>query len=239
MDLKRFEARARAMWEEVPSRFLEGVDGLVVSPDVASHPDLPEVRTLGECITEVFPSGWQGPETVRSLLVLYHGSFEAVSRTRPSFDWDGELWETITHELRHHLESLADEDALEGVDYAMDQASRRYAGEAFDPLYYRSGERREGGRFQVESNWYLEIEQPLDPREKVCFEWAGARFEVTAPDSAADIVFLDVYFPETQAFEDQLTVVLTRSARWMRALGAAISGRAPTVEEYQVDASPT
>jgi len=239
MDLAHFETRARAMWEEVPDRFLDGVDGLVVSPDTASDPERPNVRTLGECITDVYPSDWQGPETVRSLLVLYHGSFVAVASDRPSFDWDGELWETITHELRHHLESLADEDALEGVDYALDHEARRYAGEPFDPLYYRWGERRADGMFQVEKGWYLEIEQAESAPAPLRFEWAGGLFETLAPATGADIAFLDVYFPDrpdNRTSDELLTVVLVRPKRWTSTLGAAISGRESTVVAFEVEA---
>lgn len=32
------------------------------------------------------------------------------------FDWEGEIWETLLHELRHHLEFLAGRDDLVAED---------------------------------------------------------------------------------------------------------------------------
>ena len=52
MDLHRFEQQARRDWERIPRHFKEGVDGVVVSADVVPHPELADVFTMGECITE-------------------------------------------------------------------------------------------------------------------------------------------------------------------------------------------
>ena len=88
-------------------------------------PSLPDVYTLGECVTESYPSDFGGPETTRSVVVLYYGSFFRVSRQDDAFDWEVELWETLTHELQHHLESLAADDSLIDMDYAADENYRR------------------------------------------------------------------------------------------------------------------
>ncbi len=249
MNFHRFEARAREMWEEVPPEFLEGIDGLIVSADAERRPEHPDVYTLGECLTRSYPSDWQGPETLRSLLLLYHGSFAALARSRPEFDWEGELWETITHELRHHLESLAAEDTLEGVDYAMDHEHRRYAGEPFDPFYYRAGDKRDEGVYRVEGASYLELEMPVATGDaaaaamssatmaatvNMTFEWRGATYETPVPSTDADVLYLDVFFPEP-ATAEVLTLVLVRSQRWAEALSAMLKRQAPIVEEYEVD----
>ncbi|MGH7545632.1 MAG: metallopeptidase family protein, partial [Gemmatimonadota bacterium] len=140
-NLNAFERRAEAMFREIPARYREGVDGVRVRPERVPHPELPEIFTLGECRTEEWPSPYGGPGALHSSVVLYHGSFVALAAAEPEFDWEAELWETLTHELRHHLESRANEDALERLDYAEDQGYARAAGEPFDPLFYRSGER--------------------------------------------------------------------------------------------------
>jgi hypothetical protein len=49
-------------------------------------------------------------------VALYYGSFVAVGDGDPSFDWEDEAWETLTHELRHHVESLAGDASLIAQD---------------------------------------------------------------------------------------------------------------------------
>ena len=103
MEFETFEVAARAAYQEIPDAFKEGVGGLVVSREALVHPEHPDVFTLGHCLTEDHPSDYGGPDTTRSVIELYWGSFRQLSRRDASFDWDGELWETLTHELRHHL----------------------------------------------------------------------------------------------------------------------------------------
>ena len=43
-------------------------------------------------------------------------------------------------ELGHHLESLASEDQLEDVDYAVDEDFKRAEGQSFDPWYFQRGD---------------------------------------------------------------------------------------------------
>jgi hypothetical protein len=43
---------------------------------------------------------------------MYYGSFAVVARGRHDFDWDEEIWETLTHELQHHIESQANDRTL-------------------------------------------------------------------------------------------------------------------------------
>ena len=139
-------------------------------------------------------SEFGSPETTRSRVVLYWGSFQAVASSDPEFDWEGEIWETLTHELRHHLESLASDDALEGVDYAMEQEFRRFGGQPFDPFYYRRGDDLGDGLFRVEGRFYLErVDEGGVP---VVFEWERERWTVPAPDPLLDVNFLLVVWPE-------------------------------------------
>src|SRR5690606_31032800 len=158
MKFDEFEALAWRYWDEIPEEYKEGVDGLIVERSAQPHPTLPDIYTLGECVTEAYPSEWGGPETTRSAVVLYYGSFWRLSRLDPEFDWDEELWETLTHELKQHLEWLADEDALEEVDYAVDENFKRAHGEPFDPFFYRSGEEVADGVWKVERDYFIERE---------------------------------------------------------------------------------
>src|SRR5690606_36082044 len=142
--------RAWEFWEWIPERYKAGVDGLVVERDAKAHPSLPDVYTIGECVTEDYLSDYGGPDTTRSVVVLYYGSFLRLSRLTAGRDSEGELWETLTHELQHHLESLAAEDALVAMAYAADENFKRREGESFDPLFFRSGEAQGGGCYRVE-----------------------------------------------------------------------------------------
>ncbi len=193
MEFQEFERRAHAMWEEIPIEYKDGIDGVVVKKEAEAHPDHPDYFTLGMCFTEPYPSGYMGPETTRSILSLYYGSFREVGKRNPEFDWEEELWETITHELRHHLEFLAEDDALEGLDYAMEQSYKRGQGETFDPWYYQYGLPLAPGVFRVEYDVY--IESPwrggeLAEAGRAEFEWDRARWAVPVPGELGDIHYI-------------------------------------------------
>jgi hypothetical protein len=234
MDFERFDRRAREAWEEIPPEYRAGVDGLTVSRERRRDPDGRDVYTLGECLTESYPSDWEGPETLRSRLILYHGSFRALAARDPGFDWEEELWETITHELRHHLESLAAEDALEGVDYAADQEFRRYDGTPFETFFYRSGERLAEGLYAVERSRYLELPWPTSG--EATFAWDGERFAVLPPDEAADVGFVDIVGGLPGEPPPQLTVVLVRPRGRWDALKRLFSGATPSVVDVDREA---
>lgn len=215
MNIDTFTRRAHEAFESIPEEFREGVDGLTILAETLPHPSFSGVFTLGQCLTEAYPSEWTGPETLRSVLALYHGSFQALAASDPEFDWEGELWETLTHELRHHLESLANEDALEGVDYAMEEAFRRAEGEAFDPFYFRAGTEVADGLFQVEYDFFLE--QPWDPEawgttSVVEFSWHGVQYRIPRPEALGDIHF--VWIRGLEVGHGYLQLVLVRKRKW-------------------------
>lgn len=218
MRFREFEELAFEHWERIPEEYKEGIDGVRVLRRAKPHGALPDVYTMGECATETYPSDYGGPDTIRSAVVLYYGSFAALAELEADFDWEGELWETLTHELRHHLESLAAEDALEGVDYAADENFKRFDGEPYDPLFYRSGERvgadeaarlaafagsppagrASGGTidrildtWRVEGDWFIELPwvPAAPPAGRVVLEWLKTRHAFQIPDVDADVTF--------------------------------------------------
>ncbi|MGD8361364.1 MAG: metallopeptidase family protein [Gemmatimonadota bacterium] len=216
MDYDTFARVAHEAFETIPEEFREGVDGLTIRPEKVPHPARPGVYTLGQCLTEAYPSDWSGPDTLRSVLVLYHGSFRALARRDPGFDWEGELWETLTHELRHHLESLANRDDLEGVDYAMEEAFRRADGEDFDPFYYQAGMEMAPGLFQVEYDFFLEqtwTREAFDAAAYVEFSWHGAVFRVPRPETLGDVHYLWVDGVEVGPGALQLVLIRKRRLR--------------------------
>jgi len=133
MKFEAFRAAAVRAYGEITELFKAGTEELTPYRDAVLSPDLPDIYTLDECVMDTWLSDWQGPDTTCSSVVLYWGSFKSLSEHDPEFDWEDEIWETLTHELRHHLESLANEDRLDDVDHAMDQGFNRTEGLVFDP----------------------------------------------------------------------------------------------------------
>ncbi len=177
MDAPSFEALIREMVAGIPADFLEGVTEVTVSPRVVPHPDREGIFTLGECI----PLGVEdGADRTQSRIVLYHGSFRALRALDEAFDWEDEAWETLTHELQHHLEWRASRDDLGLVDEAAEANFARLDGEPFDPLFFRGGIEVTPGLFRVEDDWFVEQVVPQVPA-RVEVAWAGRWYQVEPP----------------------------------------------------------
>ncbi|MSR35512.1 MAG: hypothetical protein EXR95_02545 [Gemmatimonadetes bacterium] len=239
MKYAAFQAAAERAYAEIPEAYKVGIEGLVVSREAVSHPDLPDIFTLGECLTESWPSEWQGPETTRSSVVLYWGSFRTLEHLDPEFDWEGEIWETLTHELRHHLESLASEDQLEEVDYAVDEDFKRGEGLAFDPWYWQHGDPDGRGAYRIERHVFLEQEWSdagFAAATTIAFEWDRCRWTIPRPDRLGDVHFILVDGatepPET------LELVLVRRRSWWQSIRGALGAGRPEVIESEAVAAP-
>lgn len=111
MDLDRFTALADQMVERIPPLFLEGLNGgIAVRRRAMRNPSDPAgVYILGEYVID---------EALGCYILLYWGSFAELFRDDPEQVWEEELWETIKHELRHHIEGRAGEYALDLEDEA-------------------------------------------------------------------------------------------------------------------------
>lgn len=235
--IEAFERRAWTIFRQIPRRYREGVDGVVVRRETVPHPELPEIYTLGVCETSDWPSAYGGTGEVHSSVVLYYGSFRALQRTDPAFDWEAELWETLVHEVRHHLESLASEDALERLDYAEDRNFARVAGEEFDPYYYRQGERVGKRIYRVGDDWF--VERTIDDREAAAGEtqvgWRGDERRIALPGPAARVTFVRLG-PDESGFGDVYAVLLRRRPFWSAISEWLRGSETPRVAEY--DLSP-
>lgn len=224
MQLPDFEALIRRLSEEIPDEFLDGIAEIVVSPRTVAHPERNEIFTLGECIP--LPAGSDDVDAIQSRVVLYHGSFAALARDQADFDWHEEAWETLTHEIRHHVEWRAREPSLESLDEAMEQNFARLAGEPFDPTFYRDGERLAGGMFRVEDDYFLEVDRP--GAAGACrFAWAGQRYRVMIPADLAPPAFLAVQGLEAPP-PGELVLVVVRPPRLFDVL------KAPEVDQRDV-----
>jgi len=231
MTFAEFEAEARRVWEEIPEGYKEGIDAIVIRKEHLLQGEYADYYTLGTCSTEPYPSDYRGPETSRSILNLYYGSFQQVAEDDPDFPWEEEIWETVTHELRHHLEHLAADDETEALDYAMEGTYRREGGLAYDPWYFQSGVPIEKGVYRVEGDVYIEIRwregrsgSPVEVKDRrgpgrtrvqegpagvqILFEWDGARWAAPWPVEPGEIHFLRI--PGLDAGGGVVEVVLVR-----------------------------
>ena len=103
MDLDTFSNLADAYLEQIPERFLLDAQGepipvIIEEKARRNKGDPPGVYILGEYIT---------PEYLPPQVSLYYGSFVRLFRDEPVTTWEDELWETLVHEIRHHVEHMA------------------------------------------------------------------------------------------------------------------------------------
>lgn len=173
------------MSAEVPAHFLDGIEEIAVSPQTRPHPLRGDIYTLGECVP------LDRGDRLASRIVLYHGSFAALARITDGFDWRAEAWETLTHELRHHLEWGAGTRDLDAFDRAAEQNFARHDGEPFDPLFFLDGESLAPGVYQVDDDVFLDRVLRRRPAQ-VDFTWHGASYRVALDAGATLPAFLAV-----------------------------------------------
>jgi hypothetical protein len=128
---------------------------------------------------------------VQSRLVLYYGSFAALAQDESEFDWRGEAWETLTHELRHHLEWRARRPDLEDFDWAVEQNFARQDGEPFDPAFHLEGEPLGDRTYRVEDDLFLDrVVGGVPPAVEL--SWRGREYRVSPPPAATLPAFLTI-----------------------------------------------
>ena len=239
MDLKTFTAVAEAAFHEVPDEYRAGIDGLVIESRAERHPTLRDIYTLGLCDTESYPSEWVGPDTLRSTVILYYGSFKALARRDPSFDWEAEIHETVQHEIKHHLEGLAGEDSLGGVDYAMDEAFKRGEGLDYDPWFYLQGETMGRGVYVVEDMVFLEQEwggPEFDTAGDLTVRWHGTDYRIPRPAELGDVHF--VLLHGIQDPPPWFELVLVRKRSWWEDARRLFSTSRPRVLHSEAEVAP-
>lgn len=116
--LKEFRKMVAEALDRVPPALLEGLDaGVLVVEEARRHSDdLPDVYILGEYVDD--------PHGLGRYIVLYYGSFRGILADADVKTLRREIEETIRHELRHHVESLAGVADLDEEDWRELQALR-------------------------------------------------------------------------------------------------------------------
>ena len=208
MRLSDFEAMIARMASELPAEYLDGIAEITVSRKTVPHPVRADVYTLGECIP--LPAAGSEVDDIQSRVVLYHGSFLATADQDPAFDWREEAWETLTHEVRHHLEWRARVPDLEALDRAAEFNYARQDGEPFDPFFFHDGEVIAPGVFRIEDDYFLE-QVVRDPPAQARFGWHGREYLVEVPADTTVPAFL-VVEGVLDPPPGELVLVLTRKA---------------------------
>lgn len=112
MSFDEFQRMIEEMVADIPPEFMEGLQGVHVLEEVMEEEGYDDVVRMGEYL-DPGPADFLGSgEGLGRHVAMYYGSFAAIASDDPNFDWEEEAWETLTHELRHHVESLAGEDFL-------------------------------------------------------------------------------------------------------------------------------
>lgn len=110
LTFEQFEQIANRLFDRIPPRLLEGLNGGIILSEEAMQrdPDLPDVYIMGEYVDDPYGLG--------KYIVIYYGSFCKVLDDADPKEWEEELWETVVHEIRHHVEGQAGVSDLEVED---------------------------------------------------------------------------------------------------------------------------
>jgi hypothetical protein len=215
MRRRDFEAMVREMGRELPREYQEGVVAIEVTGKTVPHPVRPGIFTLGECIPHSFGAPGEADAELRSTIQLHYGSFAALAASDAGFAWRQEAWETLLHEVRHHLEWRAQAAALEAFDAAVEANYARQDREPFEPLFFLDGERLAPDVTKVEDDVFMD--RPLRRRAwrraagtSVPVHWHGTRFRVTLPVPLPDMLFLTLRGVEPTPAGELVLVVRRR-----------------------------
>ncbi len=219
MRRRDFEAMVRGMVGDLPPEFLAGIVDVEVTGKTVPHPVREGIWTLGECVPHAFGADDEDGARLRSAIYLHYGSFAALAAEEPGFDWRHEAWETLTHELRHHLEWRARAAQLEAFDDAVEANYARAEGEPFPPLFYLDGERLAPGVTKVEDDVFVDVRLPQRAWKRaaggsVPFGWHGRTFRLPLPPpgSLPDILFATVEGVSPEPSGDLVVVVRRKAA---------------------------
>jgi len=187
----------RRMADELPPGFRDGIVAIDVTAKTVPHPVRSGIYTMGECVPHAFGAPGDDAAGLRSTVYLHYGSFAALASGDATFDWRHEAWETLTHEVRHHLEWRANAPALEALDDAAEANYARQDGEPFDALFFSDGEPVAPGVTKVEDDVFVDV--PLGRRAwrraaggPLPFVWHGRTWRVTLPAELPDVLFVSV-----------------------------------------------
>jgi len=104
MNLKQFRKSAHSIVEFLPQNLFRHLNGGVLILEEKKEED--DSLIMGEYVED---------PVMGNTILIYYGSFVEDLEEASKEEWIEEIEDTILHELRHHVESLA------GVDYLSDE----------------------------------------------------------------------------------------------------------------------
>lgn len=109
MDIDAFAEVLEEMVARVPPELLQGLAGGVnLAEEARRDPgDPPNAFILGEYFAD---------SCLGNRIVFYHGSFTRLFAGQPRAVWEQEIWNTLRHEIRHHVEGMAGIEDLDVED---------------------------------------------------------------------------------------------------------------------------
>jgi hypothetical protein len=107
---------ADAIVRQIPEMYLKGISGIYVTPGEVRDEEIPHLYILGH----YHHGGYLEPS-----IEIYYGSFRRSFQGLAPSQIEAELWETIAHEMRHHLEENAGLHNLEDYDRQVKEYYRR------------------------------------------------------------------------------------------------------------------
>lgn len=125
MTFPDFRDLISSLLDELPPKALEGLQGVHVFEHVKADPHEPGLVRMGEYLDPGRDSFFAAHSHLGRHVAIYYGSFVAVAAGNPNFDWEAETWETLTHEIQHHVESRAGERGLIEWDIERLEAYRK------------------------------------------------------------------------------------------------------------------
>lgn len=128
MTYDEFQQTIAEMVEEIPPEFMRGLQGVHALEQERPEEEYEEVWRLGEYLDPGSEDFLGAGEGLGRHVALYYGSFRRVAEFDSDFDWEEEIWETLTHELRHHVESLAGDASLIEEDMRVGESFKRREG---------------------------------------------------------------------------------------------------------------
>ncbi|MDZ7800847.1 MAG: metallopeptidase family protein [Trueperaceae bacterium] len=142
MTYRQFRESVADMVDEIPEVFMTDLQGVHALREAKREEGYQDVWRMGEYLDPGPDDLLGGNDGLGRHVALYWGSFRRIAENDPDFDWEEEIWETLTHELQHHVESLAgdgrliDQDLLDARAFAEadaeDEAGRDEAEAAED-----------------------------------------------------------------------------------------------------------
>ena len=124
-----FERIVEEQLEIIPTQYLEGLQGVHCFEEAKHDPKEPHLVRLGEYLDPGPDQFLDSRVHIGRHVSLYYGSFLAIAHA--GFDWEEQIWDTLTHEIQHHVESKAGDRTL--IEWDKEQMRRFKAGRNAKP----------------------------------------------------------------------------------------------------------